>query len=448
LKYWNGLVFAFAALLAILGMASEGAAAEMPHGAVYGWGYYYYRGPGKTSNGTYNTPVLMSVPADVVQVVGGSSGSTLVLKADGTVWACGNNSYGQLGNGTFTDSNVFVEVSGLNDVVQITASNHVVALKSDGTVWAWGSDYWGELGNGTFFINSNVPQQVPGLENIVQISTGVSHVLAVKSDGTVWAWGYQPYGLGNGIDTVSAVPVRVSGPDNVVQVAAGNHNLILVSDGTVWAWGNNSYGQVGDGTRSDTSPTPVPVMIPGVGPLKIVDVATGVGHSLALRSDGTVWAWGANGEGELGNGSRNFSSSPVQVLNLTNVTAVAAGYIHSLALKSDGTVWAWGDNYWSELGTGRDSRTLSYSLVPIPVETLSNVIAIPKTAAIHSFAIISCNSATHRASTSAELNSTVRSTAGYGVDRRGAQTDQVWRAFSFLATEFARATNCGQAGDW
>src|SRR5262249_18246141 len=183
----------------------------------------------------------------------------------------------------------------------------------------------------TFFINSSVPQQVPGLENVVQISTGVSHVLAVKSDGTLWAWGCQPYGLGNGTDTRSAVPVRVPGPDNVTRVAAGNHNLVLTSDGTVWAWGNNSYGQVGDGSRFNTRPLPVPVTIPGLGPLKIVDVATGVGHSLALRSDGTVWAWGANSEGELGNGNRDFSSSPVQVLNLSNVTAVAAGYLHSLA---------------------------------------------------------------------------------------------------------------------
>src|SRR5262249_52958814 len=140
--------------------------------------------------------------------------------------------------------------------------------------------------------------------------------------------------------------------------------------------------------------------------LKIVDVATGVGHSLALRSDGTVWAWGANGEGELGNGNRDFSSSPVQVLNLSNVTAVAAGYIHSLALKSDGTVWVWGDNYWSELGTGRDSRTLSFSLVPISVPALSNVIAIAKTGTIHSLAIVSSKTTTHLASTSAELNST------------------------------------------
>jgi len=407
LKYLDRLVFASAAVLAIWGMAPERVSAQMRPGAVYRWGYNYSDEPGKMSSGIYNSPVAVLDLSDVVQVVGGSNGSTLVLKADGTVWGRGNNSYGQLGNGTFADSSVFVQVMGLKDVVQIAASNHVVALKSDGTVWAWGWNYSGELGNGTLFINSSVPQQVSGLENVVQISTGVSHVLAVKSDGTLWAWGCQPYGLGNGTDTLSAVPVRVSGPDNVIRVAAGNHNLVLTSDGTVWAWGNNSYGQVGDGTRFNTRPRPVPVMIPGVGPLKIVDLATGVGHSLALRSDGTVWAWGANGEGELGDGNRDFSSSPVQVFNLSNVTSVAAGYLHSLALKSDGTVWVWGDNYWSELGTGRDSRTLSFSVVPISVPTLSNVIAIAKTGAIHSLAIVSSNTATNLASRSgAELNTT------------------------------------------
>jgi hypothetical protein len=150
-----------------------------------------------------------------------------------------------------------------------------------------------------------------------------------------------------------------------------------------------------------------------VGPLKIIDIAAGSGHSLAVRSDGTVWSWGVNAEGELGNGVRDFSNLPVQVSNIGNVKAVSGGYMHSLALKSDGTVWTWGNNIWSELGVGQDYASLPYSLVPVQVTSLNNVATLPKDPGTHSLAIVSKSTTVPFSSADAKLTITAGPPSGF-----------------------------------
>jgi len=210
---------------------------------------------------------------------------------------------------------------------------------------------------------------------VIQDATNVS--------GTVSAWGDNVNGqLGNGTNTTSNTPVEVSGLSGVTALAVGfEHSLALESDGTVWGWGGNGLGQLGNGTFTDGT-TPVQVLGPGgVGYLTGV-TALAVGgvneHSLALKGDGTVWAWGGNGLGQLGNGTFTNSNTPVQVLGpsgvgyLTGMTALAVGFEHSLALKSDGTVWAWGFNSFGQLGNG----TFTDSDTPVQVLGLSGVTAI------------------------------------------------------------------------
>ncbi len=275
----------------------------------------------------------------------------------GTVSAWGGNFVGDLGNGTNTNSNTPVEVSGLSGVTAIAGGEeHSLALKGDGTVWAWGDNGTGELGANTFGSSfSNTPLQVLGpggvgdLAGVTAIAGGDLWSLALKSDGTVWAWGWNVYGqLGNGTNTTSNTPVQVSGLSGVTAIAAGNHGLALKSDGTVWAWGDNSFGELGNGTNT-TSNTPVQVL----GLSGVTAIAAGVRHSLALKSDGTIWAWGANSSGQLGNGTNTNSNTPLQVSGLSGVTAIAgANANNTYALKSDGTVWAWGDNFFGELGNG------------------------------------------------------------------------------------------------
>jgi hypothetical protein len=214
-------------------------------------------------------------------------------------------------------------VTGLTGVTQVAAGTfHSLAVRSDGTVWAWGANNGGQLGDGTT-TNRSVPVQVTGLTGVTQVAAGTFHSLAVRSDGTVWAWGNNLHGqLGDGTTTNRSVPVQVTGLSGVTQVAAGwGQSLAVKSDGTVWAWGYNLQGELGDGTTTD-SPVPVPV----AGLSGVVQVAAtggiGGGESLAVKSDGTVWAWGIH-----------IGSVPVQVAGLSGVTQLAAGVGgHILAL--------------------------------------------------------------------------------------------------------------------
>jgi alpha-tubulin suppressor-like RCC1 family protein len=312
-----------------------------------------------------------------VAAVAAGSTHTVMLKTDGTVWAWGYNKYGQLGDGTTTDSTTPMQVSGLTDVTAIAAGSlHTIALKTDGTVWTWGANSNGQLGDGTM-TGSSTPVQVSGLTDVTGIAAGKAHTLALKTDGTVWAWGYNGAGnLGDGTTTGSTMPVQVSGLTDVAGIAAGGeHTIVVKTDGTVWTWGWNFYGQLGAETTetcySVTTPcSSTPVQVSGL--TDVTAVAAGQYHSIALKTDGTVWAWGYNKYGQLGDGTTTDSTTPVQISGLTDVTAIAAGSLHTIALKPDGTVWAWGANSAGKLGDG----TTTDSATPVQVSGLTDVAGI------------------------------------------------------------------------
>jgi alpha-tubulin suppressor-like RCC1 family protein len=289
-----------------------------------------------------------------------------------SVSAWGYNWFGQLGDGTTFNRDTPVQVQNLSGVAAVAGSSvHSLALKSDGTVWAWGYNGVGQLGDGTTF-NRDTPVQVQNLSGVTAVAGGGGHSLALKSDGTVWAWGYNRNGqLGDGTTFNRDTPVRVQNLSGVTAVAGGaSHSLALESNGTVWAWGDNAFGELGDGTHTDQV-TPVWVQNLWFG-FSVTAVAGSSVHSLALKSDGTVWAWGSNNYGELGDGTTFNRDTPVQVQNLSGVTAVAGGASHSLALKSDGTVWAWGDNQQGQLGDG----TTFNRHTPVPVQNLRRVTGV------------------------------------------------------------------------
>ena len=240
---------------------------------------------------------------------------------------------------------------------------------AQGSPWVWGWNAWGQLGDGTSN-DRNEPAQATGLKDVTDVSAGELSSVVVKSDGTVWNWGPGFHGqLGDGTFTfISNVPVQVSGLTDVKAIDSGYvHNLALKNDGTVWGWGWNQNGELGDGTETDRQ---LPVQTSGLTDVKAV--AAGAYHSLALKNDGTVWAWGGNPNGELGNGNNTSSSTPVQVSGLTDVKAIAAGGDTSLALKSDGTVWAWGENNYGQLGNGTNTD----SNIPVQVSGLTDAKAI------------------------------------------------------------------------
>ena len=301
-----------------------------------------------------NVPIQIKGINDVVNISAGG-GQFMALKKDGTVWAWGGNSWGELGDGTNNDSNTPVQVKGLNDVVDISAGGgHSVALKKDGTVWAWGYNGAGQLGNGTvssdwegLYNNSNVPVQVKGLNDVIAISANMIRTVALKNDGTVWAWGSNWLVGGDGaLDKASSVPIQVEGLKNVIAISAGgSHTEVLKNNGTVWTWGLIYLGY-------EHAYNNVPVQTKG-----LKDVIA-ISNGTALKKDGTVWIY--YGVDLPGDGINYAPNNSIQVKGLKDVVAISG----AAALKRDGTVWTWGDNYWGQLGDG------TYEDSNIPVQTL------------------------------------------------------------------------------
>ncbi|MGE6759659.1 PKD domain-containing protein [Corallococcus interemptor] len=315
------------------------------------------------------TPCTPS-PKRVAWIAAGGAHS-LVVRQDGTAAAWGHNGYGQLGDGTNVDRllPVPVQAQGLTGATALSATAyHTLALKQDGTVWAWGYNDSGQLGDTVDAVRVT-PALLPNVTGVTALASGTYHSLVLRQDGTVWAWGLNNLGqLGDGTTVNRTEPMPVTGLTGVTALAASTyHSLALRQDGTVWTWGYNSSGQLGDGT-TERRFTPVPVQ----GLTGVSAIAAGLVHSLALKQDGTVWAWGRNTDGQLGDGVGVNSPLPVQVQGLTGVSAIAAGTYHSLALKSDGTAWTWGRNGTGQLGDG----TVVGSLTPVKVQGLTAVTAL------------------------------------------------------------------------
>ena len=333
----------------------------------------------------------------IMQTVNGN-GYSLALSADGTVYTWGRNEYGQLGNGvTATNSPVPVAVKTAGTpmegktIVQISAKVwYALALASDGTVYSWGFNSWGQLGNGTSGTanNASAPVAVKTAgtpmegKTIVQVAAGATHSLALATDGTIYAWGKNEYGqLGNDSTTNSPVPVAVKTAGTpmdgktIIQIHAGyEHSLALASDGTVYAWGRNNSGQLG---KNDATDTHIPAAVQTLGtPMAgkvIVQLAAGNSQSMALASDGTVYTWGWNQYGQLGNGTTTNSRIPVAVVTTgtplagkTIIQITSGGSPNSLVLADDGAMYTWG---WGQYGQLGDSTIGTDAKVPVAVST-------------------------------------------------------------------------------
>ena len=360
---------------------------------LYGWGYNRYGGLGIGDTLTRRFPVLVdtttALKGQTISKVAISLETTLALSTGGRIFAWGRNKHGELGNNSTKNSclPVAVDTSGVlanQRVVDIAVGEHhfAAAVTAAGEVVTWGRNNWGQLG-----VQAVEERHVPGYvysegelkgKKIISVSAGGNYLLVLSADGHIYGWGHNTFGqLGCGTTSDSVflpVAVDTSGGlrgKKVVQISAGvSFSLALTADGKVYAWGDNYYGQLGNGTNTRSS---IPVEVGASSRMankKIVAIAAGGFHSLALASDGSLFAWGDNEYGQLGANSSAFSvNSPVLVdqsgvLKGKRIVAISAGDLHSLALSCDGSVFAWGLNEDGQLADGSNSD----SFVPVAVQ--------------------------------------------------------------------------------
>ncbi|MDR1294601.1 MAG: Ig-like domain-containing protein [Bifidobacteriaceae bacterium] len=426
-------------------------------GSVYAWGSNssHLLGDGDTEDSA--APVLVQGPTDVVDV-SASQAHTLALSASGDVWAWGNNSDGQLGTVSTeavtlprrvenippmkaiaagnrfsltvdTGGDVWawgwgmgeilqapgidpmslspIRIPGIHHVATVAASDFALAVTDSGGVWTWGNGLSGRLGHGniataTMPSRATVPEpavaaavsphhtavittsgtvylwgnnthfqlgdesdqktshltRVNGIEGVVSLRAGVGNTVALTANGDVWAWGDGRFGqFGNGTTVSSLLPVKARGLDDITvkTVDVGDEHMLALSDsGRVYAWGGNGHGQLGIGSRVNQS---LPVLVDGL-PTNVIQAVASYKNSAVVTDSGQVWTWGSNQRRQLGNtsvSSEGSSTTPIRVSTLPPVTAVAVGGQHMVALDRDGDLWVWGDNSYGQLGTGAKS---------------------------------------------------------------------------------------------
>jgi alpha-tubulin suppressor-like RCC1 family protein len=415
------------------------------NGTVWTWGDCNYE-----NSSDRMQPVQISELSRIVAIAAGGD-HNLALKADGTVWSWGNNWCGQLGNGSFTEQYIPSHIPHINQIIKIDAgSTHSMALHQNASIYSWGDNWVGQLGNGHAYMQT-IPEQLQTISNVIDIECGNDESFAMLNDGNLMAWGYtygnfpksisplndiiditsfgnfsfialtrqgsiKAWGYHFGFNRLSVYKEVLPDSHNIQDISSDSgktcmalkdgtawcwgtsidgmyglsshtplqitelHNITafeiesytetqtaLGNDGTVWKWGENNYGQLGNGTTvSSDSPIQVHHLE------NVISVSSDSYHSLALINDGSVWAWGLNASGQLGDGTTTNRHIPIRVLNIDNIVAVSSGAGHSLALKDDGSVWAWGLNWNGQLGDG----TIKDRHEPFKLNSLSDIVAI------------------------------------------------------------------------
>ncbi len=295
-------------------------------------------------------------PYVFTQIASGFAHS-LALRSDGSIWGWGNNNHGQLGDSTLSNHPVPIRIGTENDWIKIVAhGNFSMGLKYDGTLWAWGDNGRGQLGDGTQIDRYNPVQEITQSNNWSEVAAGYSHVIALKSNYTLWSWGNNYSGeLGQGTSAITSqsIPTQVGTDQDWKYVYAGgvsefmNVSCAIKSDDRLWFWGDNYWGQCNLGANNIYSPEPRNNQLDWK-----PQVSIGGSHVVALRLNGSLWSWGFNSYSQVGNNYNNTCYSPILINATTNWKSVTAGGLFSMALKSDGTLWSWGANTFGNLANG------------------------------------------------------------------------------------------------
>jgi alpha-tubulin suppressor-like RCC1 family protein len=316
-----------------------------------------------------------ALPPDSVRSLAAGAYDGYAMTERGRVWSWGDNLEGQVGDGgPFSTRALPVQLGGIARITALAGgANSAFALGNSGTVLGWGDDSQGELGRPSLEPEGR-PVEISHVAAFRTISAGAFSAYAIDVGGNVWAWGDNSFGqLGLGQRVVDVlVPRRVVRLTQVTEVVAGTSDAYaLLRNGTVWAWGDNSLGELGGGCARPCAGSFVPVRVRGL--TKIVQISAGGDSGYALQNDGSVWAWGDDGFGELGNGVRRLDeSAPGKVIGLRDVVAITAGASTGYALSRDGSVRAWGRGDFGQLGDDRSAD----SSVPVLVERITHVVQV------------------------------------------------------------------------
>jgi len=358
---------------ALLGRASAGVSHTMAirdDNSLWGWGH---QGEGRLGHGTVTAPGSTS-PSPTRSggpnqwnfvFVSASDVHTMGIRDDGSLWGWGLNLNGRIGfAGTLTGTSFGpMRVGTDNDWAHVSAGvSHTMAIRNDGSLWGWGNAQFGRLGNGSqAAVNQVQPVRIGNHNDWVYVSAGNFHTMGIREDGSLWAWGAPANGrLGHGSAYGGNVitPVRI-GTDYWAHVSAGStHTVAIRKDGSLWAWGENANGRLGN--DSTTGNTTAPERIGEA--YDWVFVSAGQAHTMGIREGGSLWAWGNNGGGRLGTGSTTGNITiPTRIGDDNDWAFVSTGNFHTVAIREDGSLFTFGSNVWGELGNG----TTTSSSIPV-----------------------------------------------------------------------------------
>ena len=331
------------------------------NGTLWGWGFGSW-GELLTTNETEPNPIQLGNATDWSKVTNGVV-NTFAIKNNGTLWGCGSNQLGSLGVNSNTQSfTTFQQITTATNWVKVAPSYFfTIALKADGTIWAWGQNDTYQLGNSPATAQQLFPIQVGTATDWVDIATGTNRTaFAIKSNGTIWGWGANPSSIiVSGSSTSSVItPTQVGTSNDWVKMSVGGqHILAQKQDGTLWSWGGGNALGIGGSPNVTNIPQQISTDI-------WKSFSAGSGTSFGVKSDGTLWGWGVNTDGQLADGTTTNKNIPSQIGTDTNWHSVQArNFATTMAVKTDGTVWFWGRNYNGEFGIGT-SYDLNFYTTP------------------------------------------------------------------------------------
>jgi len=322
------------------------------NGTLWAWGINFDWQLGDGTRTTRTTPTQIGTDSDWKKVSAGYSYS-FALKNNGTLWGWGT---GSLGEGTTDGSSSPIQIGDETkwELIEV-GDNHTLAIKNDGTLWSWGRNNSNKLGYTTYFNYNDTPKQVGSSTNWKDIAVNYNESFALKTDGTLWAWGNNNSGqLGDGTTTNRLTPTQIGADTDWQTISAGESRIFAIkNNGTLWASGKNKNGELGNGTTTDY------LTMTQIGHLANWKAITaGSYHTLALKRDGSLWTWGNNYTGQLGDGTVTSSNVPIQTKSYpSHYQHFTAGGNHNIAIQNDGSLWAWGDNYTGQLGNGKTSTS-------------------------------------------------------------------------------------------